>query len=163
MIFHLKINSSVIVDFKLSFEEYKNRFSDPENVMPKLTSLNGFFPPARDGETLDFYTNKCSDMWCHKFDCVNDPYYKSHDSRIAKVDDNVKALLEEYEGGGPNQEVSLQRFKGYMEENDLIRLLPGVVPGFALRNRKWGEFDSGLAVTWLAGWLAGQWPRERQN
>lgn len=41
------------------------------------------------------------------------------------------------EGGRPeDQLVNINKF---LEENDLIRLLPGWVYGFALRNRKWGK------------------------
>lgn len=52
----------------------------------------------------------------------------------------MKLLLEEYEIEKSDQNDGMRKFKQYMEEKDLIRILPGVVPGFALRNRKWGKF-----------------------
>lgn len=64
-----------------------------------------------------------------------------------KVAPKIKALLEEYESSKFQTVESLEELKKYMEEKDLIRLLPGTVPGFALRNRKWGMFFFSLPFT----------------
>lgn len=61
------------------------------------------------------------------------------------MEDRIKSLLDDYEPSIVLRDRGLQDFKQFMEENDLIILLPGVVPGFALRNRKWGK---SLLVMW---------------
>lgn len=106
--------------------------------MPKFNSLIGYWPSIGNGEVYEFYTNNCSDLWCHQLNCIGDPYYESQTKQVEKIEPKIKALLDEYEAGKLYNQESLERFKQYMEDNDLINLLPGVVPGFALRNRRWG-------------------------
>ena len=136
-----EINSAVIVDFKLAFQEYRDSFVGGENVVPKLTSLAGYWPNTFSNEVLQLYSTSCSTLWCHDKDCLSDCYSSFHSDQVQKAEPKVKALLEEHDSGNLDNRGSLERFKAYMEEKDLIRLLPGIVPGFALRNRKWGMFD----------------------
>lgn len=143
-----------MVDFKLSVQEYQHAFPDRENTVPKFMTLAGFWSLTQgDGkETIprselmvpELYGHReddCDGLWCHKFDCITDVYDFAMSFEPGRVDSNVKEMLEVYEEGKPHQADNLQVFRNYMEEKNLIRLLPGVVPGFVLRNRKWGEFN----------------------
>lgn len=47
--------------------------------------------------------------------------------------------LMDFDMGGRRPEDQLGNIKKFLEEKDFIRLLPGWVYGFALRNRKWGN------------------------
>ncbi|GAB1312064.1 hypothetical protein MFIFM68171_02274 [Madurella fahalii] len=136
-----EINSAVIVDIKLAFQEYEGAFASGESVVPKLTSLIGYWPPAYAPEVLQLHISGCDNVWCHNSSCMNDCYFSFHADQVQKVEPKMKALLEEHESGKLDDKESLKRFKAYMEEKDLIRLLPGTVPGFALRNRKWVQLD----------------------
>lgn len=134
-----QINSAVIVDFKSAFEEYHESFPDPEAVVPEFSSLTRIWPNIGNGEIYELYRNTCNVSWCHRSGCLSDPYYGYQKSQRENVEPKIKTLLEEYENEKPHNEEGLERFKEYMEKSDLIRPLPGVVPGFALRNRKWGK------------------------
>lgn len=85
------------------------------------------------------YRCSCAILWCHSPDCTWDQYTDQQKKHRDKVEANMKLLLEEYEIEKSDQNDGMRKFKQYMEEKDLIRILPGVVPGFALRHRKWGE------------------------
>jgi len=61
-----------------------------------------------------------------------------------KFESGIKLVLEEYESEKQRGKEGREKFKRLMQEKDIIRLLPGTVPGFALRNRKWGQFSSHL-------------------
>ncbi|SPO05931.1 uncharacterized protein DNG_08620 [Cephalotrichum gorgonifer] len=134
-----QINSAVIVDFRLSFQEYRQDFPYPGDLVPKFTPITGSWPAQPEPAVIEFYAHSCGKLWCHR--CVRDIYDQSQVSQVAKIEPRIKTLLEEYETVKPYQKESLRRFKKYMENNDLIRLLPGVVPGFILRNRKWVQLD----------------------
>jgi hypothetical protein len=127
------------VDFKLAFQEYRESFPDPETV-PRFTLPISFWPSAEEGEGLDFYQSSCLVQWCHRYGCLSDLYYDYQKKQRDNVQSKVKALLEEYENEKPHSEESLEKFLKYMEQHHLIQLLPGVVPGFALRHRKWGKW-----------------------
>lgn len=107
--------------------------------MPKFTNISGLWPPASPDELFEIYNTNCSHGWCHKLECFGDPYYTSQATQVEKIEREIKSILEEYEDGTLHSRDNSKWFETYMEEKDLIRLLPGVVPGFALRNRKWGE------------------------
>ncbi|RSM19486.1 hypothetical protein CDV31_001646 [Fusarium ambrosium] len=53
----------------------------------------------------------------------------------------IKLILEEYDNEKKRGSEGLGRIKKLMEDNDIIRLLPGAVPGFVLRSRKWVLLD----------------------
>ena len=137
-----QINSAVIIDFNLSFQEYQDSFPDSKNVVPQLKALHMFWPKsgmeAMNREVMEFMVSECNLAWCHQADCVFDPYYNK-DSNLLNVDNGIKEILESYEPSKIFETRGLDDFKRFMEENELIKLLPGVVPGFALRNHKWGK------------------------
>lgn len=65
------------------------------------------------------------------------PQYRG-DLRLQRSGKQLNELADfDTEGGRPEDQ--LENVKKFLEENDLIRLLPGWVYGFALRNRKWGK------------------------
>ncbi|KAL6410848.1 AAA family ATPase [Ilyonectria robusta] len=136
-----EINSAVIVDFKLSFQEYVQEFPDHENIVPSFTPAAVSMIIFREAPVIEFYIHQCGDSWCHGNGCVFEAYGAFQLSQIRHITPRIKALLEEDETVKLTKKESLQKFKKYMEDNDLIRLLPGVVPGFALRNRKWVQLD----------------------
>ncbi|KPM40079.1 hypothetical protein AK830_g6502 [Neonectria ditissima] len=136
-----EISSAVMVDFKLAFSEYKDSFQDPDSVVPQFTTLIGPWPYGTDGETYEIYKSTCDDLWCHQEECLVDPYTDFQEDQVEKIEPKVKLLLEEYETGALQEKEGLEEFKEYMEKHDLIRLLPGMVPGFALRRRKWVQLD----------------------
>lgn len=134
-----QINSAVIIDFNLSFQEYQQSFPDSKHVVPQLAPLTGFWPASPIGEVDAFVTSTCDDAWCHKDTCIADRYYELGLKQLGKIEDRIKGSLDEYDPSMILRKQGLQDFKQFMEEHQLIRLLPGVVPGFALRNRKWGK------------------------
>ncbi|KAI8712655.1 ATPase-AAA-core domain-containing protein [Fusarium sp. LHS14.1] len=80
-------------------------------------------------------------MWCHHRDCTSDVYVESQKSKRITIESNIKLILEEYDNEKKRGDQGLGRLKKLMEERDIIRLLPGTVPGFVLRNRKWVLLD----------------------
>ncbi|KAH6962419.1 hypothetical protein BKA56DRAFT_498091 [Ilyonectria sp. MPI-CAGE-AT-0026] len=136
-----EINSAVVVDIKLSCQEYSQEFPDHEPIVPRFTSATMLGLLLREAAVIEFYKHKCGELWCHKSDCIFEAYGSYQLSQISQITLRTKALLEEDEIIKPTRKESLEKFKKYMEDNDLIRLLPGVVPAFALRNRKWVQLD----------------------
>ncbi|RTE85317.1 hypothetical protein BHE90_000133 [Fusarium euwallaceae] len=53
----------------------------------------------------------------------------------------IKLILEECDNEKKRGSEGLGRIKKLMEDNDIIGLLPGAVPGFVLRSRKWVLLD----------------------
>lgn len=142
-----QINSAVMVDFRLAFSEYGESFPDPGSTVPQFSTLTGTWPPSVSGESYEIYESTCDDLWCHKGDCIKDSYYSFQEDQVEKFEPELKLLLEEYEPGILQEKGGLDKFKEYMENHDLIRLLPGVVPGFALRSRKWGKLPGKQAFS----------------
>ncbi|KAF2096574.1 P-loop containing nucleoside triphosphate hydrolase protein [Rhizodiscina lignyota] len=142
-----EINSAVIVDIKLAFQQYKGSFRNPDAVVPTFSALNGslLLTPLTIGQTVELHGGICrcgsSNEWCHNFQCTFDQYPNLQKVKRQKAVTVIRALLEECENEKSNQRDGLNNIKNFMEERDLIRLLPGVVPGFALRNRKWIQLD----------------------
>ncbi|TDZ24906.1 putative cell division cycle ATPase [Colletotrichum orbiculare MAFF 240422] len=50
-------------------------------------------------------------------------------------------LFETFSEQKTRDEEALKEFKSQLEENGLMILFPGIVPGYALRNRKWVQLD----------------------
>ena len=113
------------------------------------SSLTDSWPSPQGTEIHQFYNNTCSLAWCHQTSCLLDVYADWYQVQAQKVAPKIKALLEEYESSKFQTVESLEELKKYMEEKDLIRLLPGTVPGFALRNRKWGMFFSLFTLEYM--------------
>ncbi|KXX73455.1 ATPase family AAA domain-containing protein 3B [Madurella mycetomatis] len=110
-----EISSSVVVDMKLAYE------SDPSTRYESIT------PPS----FISFSNN-----WFElEADCAKD------EKAAEKAESDVKTLFEEYEDWKKSQGKMFEKFKEAMEHKELITLLPGAVPGFSLRNRRWVLLD----------------------
>lgn len=133
-----QINSAVIVDFKLAFTEYQKSFPEDDSVVPKFVPLTKFWPTVGDDEIPDF-SRSCNDLYCHRKSCIVNEYYSNQRRQLAKLQPTIRQWLEDFDNMADKDEQNVN-FKAYMQEKDLIRLLPGVVPGFSLRNRVWGKY-----------------------
>ncbi|RSL48360.1 hypothetical protein CEP54_012954 [Fusarium duplospermum] len=89
-----EINSAVVVDMKVAFEDGSNEETDPIQKRKRFT-----------------------------------------------IESRIKLILEEYYNENKRGSEGLGRIKKLMEDNDIVRLLPGAVPGFVLRSRKWVLLD----------------------
>ncbi|KAJ2988903.1 hypothetical protein NUW58_g3738 [Xylaria curta] len=136
-----EINSPVIVDIKLAFEGDQGLEKQSIEV-PKFDSISGFWlDHLYDG--LCDVTSKasCSNIWCHNRSCISNVYIKSQKKLREAYESEIKPVLEEYETLKHHSGAGRKRFRHLMENKDLVILLPGAVPGFALRNRRWVLLD----------------------
>ncbi|OCL12019.1 P-loop containing nucleoside triphosphate hydrolase protein, partial [Glonium stellatum] len=129
-----EINSAIIVDFKLAFQE-------PDADIPKFSPLNVFWHSIKETQVVEFFGSFCGAPSCFLPGCLSDRYAGQQKKQREKTESKIRLLLEEQEIERSDQNEGFTKLKQYMEENDLIALLPGVVPGFALRNRKWVQVD----------------------
>lgn len=124
---------------KVAFEGGPNEENNPIQV-PKFTSPTSLWLVNADHGAYDLFGKpSCYHMWCHHRDCTSDVYVESQKNKRITIESNIKLVLEEYDNEKKRGDQGLGRLKKLMEERDIIRLLPGAVPGFVLRNRKWGE------------------------
>ncbi|KAK4220782.1 hypothetical protein QBC38DRAFT_505454 [Podospora fimiseda] len=130
------ISSNFVVDFKLAFQEYGDAFAGGESIMPKMTSVTDGWPSASDLEIHQLHGSRCNNPCCTIRDCSLDFYADYYMIQAQKLSAWIKGLLEWYESLRDTN-----MLKESMGEHDLLRLLPGAVPGFALRNRKWIRLD----------------------
>ncbi|KAF8861394.1 P-loop containing nucleoside triphosphate hydrolase protein [Acephala macrosclerotiorum] len=136
------INSAVIVDFRLAVQEFKPALKEFESIFPTFShGLTNFWYNIKSNHLTEFVGSPCSAQWCYSCEHMNDRYVEQQKKQREKIEAKIKALLEEYGLENSDQVEGIERFKQYMEDHDLIRLLPGVVPGFALRNRRWIQAD----------------------
>ncbi|KAK1831939.1 aaa family atpase protein [Podospora conica] len=139
-----EINSAVIVDFSTGLLEYVDSFADGPKVVPKLCSqgVMHFWPllPSR-GVVMQFYFSTCDQPWCPSTSCVSDGYSIHHTLKEGPLLRYITTSIDEYVPGMLRKKGNMDQFKSYIEKNNLARLLPGVVPAFALRNRKWVMLD----------------------
>lgn len=92
------------------------------------------------GEAPDLFgASDCSNKWCYSTGCTSDVYTSSQKKQRDRIASEIKLLLEDIESEKQRGKKGLKRLKQLMEDKDIIRLLPGAVPGFALRNRRWGK------------------------
>jgi len=68
----------------------------------------------------------------------------------AEAEIHIKHVLEEYDREKSRGLDGLESFKRLLESKEFIQLLPGTVPGFALRKRRWGETWPPLSFPRLA-------------
>lgn len=137
-----KCNGPVVVDLKLAFTEYHKDFPQDDSIAPKFKSLSDFRPlDGTDVPALfdhSYATKACLDgPYCYKRTCGCDRYNYTQIFKLRKLQQRIQDLLEEFETL-PRAEEDIKCFKEYLENQDLIELLPGSVPGFSLRNRVWG-------------------------
>jgi hypothetical protein len=134
-----KVNSAVIVDVKLAFRQYKDSFPNPDEVIPIFSFVNGPWFRTSAREVFEVWGGKCrkGHNWCARYEDNIDYYFDHQRQQREKAGPISRLLIEEYELQKLNSKDGLNNFKKYLDDNKLIQLLPGVLPGFALRNRKW--------------------------
>ncbi|KAK3331865.1 hypothetical protein B0T19DRAFT_354221 [Cercophora scortea] len=138
---YTELNLPVVVDVKLAFEG--GREADKALIeVPEMRSLTSLWLPDSAGEAFDLFgKSSCPRKWCYSRGCTANVYIGSQKLQRDKIENDIKLGLEEYEGEKQRGKEGEDRFKKIMEEKEIVRLLPGAVPGFALRNRKWVLLD----------------------
>lgn len=133
----MKVNGAVVVDVKLAMLEYGHEFPD---LKVEPMDISKYWAVSRDtsGEILDLSVPDCEDAVCHKH-CVREKFPSWHRRQRDKLSTRIKRILDEYEGETWDDPAHLETFSRLMEAEDLLILMPGMVPGFVLRNRNWGE------------------------
>ncbi|KAI0844815.1 hypothetical protein F5Y00DRAFT_273573 [Daldinia vernicosa] len=138
-----EINSPVIIDTKLAFEggpETKKAYIDVPKFPSPLPLILTISTKAESSYGIISFST-CSHKWCYSRFCMKDVYIESRIGQIYEIESEIKVSLEEYEGEKQRGEEGKKEFRKIMKEKDIIRLLPGAIPGFALRNRKWVLLD----------------------
>ncbi|KAK4207871.1 aaa family atpase protein [Rhypophila decipiens] len=128
------INSPVVIDMKLAYESETNGID-----APKFAPLTTFWIDDNSSmEAFDLLGKPtCSNQWCYDGECLVRLYVTYQMGLRNTMDHKIKPTLEQYS-------VDRDGFTQLLETRGLIQLLPGVVPGFALRNRKWVLLDLSL-------------------
>jgi hypothetical protein len=114
-------------------------FPGDEDVIPIFAPLTVFsyFDYAAGNPLIEHIETSCDDLWCNELDCVADGYPSQQRRHREKMEQKIKPILEECEKRKPEQSGATESLKEYLEQNNLLQLLPGVVPAFVLRSRKW--------------------------
>ncbi|KAK1991839.1 hypothetical protein LX36DRAFT_589629 [Colletotrichum falcatum] len=139
------INSEVIVDFKTAFNlsELRPAFSTlSENHWPKKAGSGQ--AEAHDWYEHDYFDGdriRAHQCWCYAIDCQKPTYYANQEAQSHKVLQRLASFFDTYATQQAKSKNAREEFRLYLEENGLMRLFPGVVPGYALRNRKWVPLD----------------------
>jgi hypothetical protein len=119
--------------------DFKEAFQEKPSLMPPNTDDKPFWSRSGLAEVHEL-PRSCSDATCHAASCMNDTYVSHQRERSSKILSNLNTLLEEYEldkASGMTEKLASE-----LEKKDLLLLLPGVVHGYALRNRKWCKFTT---------------------
>lgn len=132
-----------MIDFRTAFEEYHDSFRTSKPVVPQYSSLTAFWPDAYGGEFFEYYGSCSDNAWCGST-CISEFYLSNQKMKQQQMETKIKTLIEESEYEKVHDKDDYARLKEYMEKHDLIQLLPGVVPGYALRNRRWGT----VSIKW---------------
>lgn len=132
----------MVIDLKLAFTEYQKDFPQDDSITPRFKSLSDFRP--LDGTDIpalfdhSYATQTCLDgPYCYRRTCGCDRYNYTQLFKLRKLQQRLQDVLEEFDPL-PKEQDDINSFKDFLENNDLIELLPGSVPGFSLRNRVWG-------------------------
>ncbi|KAL2289203.1 hypothetical protein FJTKL_02231 [Diaporthe vaccinii] len=138
-------NGPVVIDLKLAFTEYQKDFPQDDSITPRFKSLSDFRP--LDGTDIpalfdhSYATQACLDgPYCYRRTCGCDRYNYTQLFKLRKLQQRIQDVLEEFDPL-PNEQDDIDSFKDFLENNDLIELLPGSVPGFSLRNRVWVQLN----------------------
>lgn len=111
--------------------------SFPQSSIPRFGSLAIFEPKDVAAGIWQMLNPKCPPFVRHKWCQLTGSY--AYDlylaSRAIRIETRIKAHLEAY------KTESLEDIKTALESEELIALLPGVVPAFSLRSRKWVQLD----------------------
>jgi hypothetical protein len=102
-------------------------------------SLEDLLPDSSVDGLSELATHKCDVSECTTPNCGQDAYSVFQKAQANKIKKNVGLQLEEYEWSDVSRKEKLELFIEYMKGLGLLQLLPGVVPGFALRNKTWGK------------------------
>ena len=128
-----------MVDFKLAFGQYWESFSDEE---PSFSPLSPFWCNMERGTAIELrgpcFTCESKSRICSIMGHTQDSYLVNQRSRKSKIEMKLRNFFAEFSTSNLKDKTRPEII-GFMEKHDLIRLLPGVVPAFALRNRKWGK------------------------
>ncbi|KAF5661965.1 ATPase family AAA domain-containing protein [Fusarium circinatum] len=136
-----EVESDVIVDFKLAYTEKHEFSSEPNVVAPKFQSLQDVWFMSTTDDRTELATLGCGISGCTIIGCGDDAYPLSQKTQAEKMKVEVEQLLEDYEPRDLSREDDLRLLKQNMRSDGLLYLLPGVVPGFALRNKTWVLLD----------------------
>ncbi|KAK5653012.1 hypothetical protein OQA88_9298 [Cercophora sp. LCS_1] len=141
----LQINSPCVVDIKLAFESDEDAGKDVIHKPAFAPPGAGPWVYSSPTESKDVYDHRmtppqsdfCHEPWCFsRSHCVN-TYNDVQRSRRDRQETALRLILEEYEAAKQQGHKGLDRFAQILEDNRLVFVLPGAVPGYALRNRKW--------------------------
>ncbi|KAI0556067.1 hypothetical protein F4679DRAFT_520938 [Xylaria curta] len=139
-----EINSPVIVDIKHAFVgdgDLGARFIE----VPKLSSPSNIWLERPYEDTYEVMgKSSCSNPWCFDASCAGNVFKESSDRGRYGFITETRLVLENYETLKQRGSAGRKHFRHIMEDMDMVRLLPGTVPGFALRNRKWALLDINL-------------------
>lgn len=128
-----------MVDISLAFQE------SPDSA-PRFGSLLEFWPKKPAGQVIQIAVSDCvhnerRSRRCNHWKCMRDADVESRRMVSFDMANRLKRQLEndEMSAFSDSTDDALSRVKGCLEEAGLIQLLPGVVHGYALRNRKWSR------------------------
>ncbi|KAI1461615.1 hypothetical protein F4805DRAFT_412694 [Annulohypoxylon moriforme] len=130
-----EVLSSVIVDLKLYYQE--NKAHRP--ICAPLQPLGILRPITQIIEVAGTSTQCTHKKPCRRVNCSRDMYTESF--KVDKINPSLRRSLCDYEPEEKDSKLAIQAIKKHMEATDFIRLLPGSVPGFVLRSRKWVHLD----------------------
>ncbi|KAK6217809.1 hypothetical protein LQW54_003096 [Pestalotiopsis sp. IQ-011] len=135
------INSPVVVDIRLAYEGGR----DIDEALIKVPVVSS----GQRGVILWMVDNfwaapnvyvkllHCHEKWCIGAHCTEEAFDGGQEDGGRKILSDVDIVLEEYESASLQGSKGLAQFSHLMAERSIIELLPGMVPAFALRNRKW--------------------------
>jgi hypothetical protein len=135
----LQINTAVIVDFKLAFKQYWKSF---ENGAPKFSPLMPFWCNLEVGTAIELST-PCIDCprnrICHHFKHNRDLFLFYQQVERKNMESKLRYSFDDLAPSKLDQNNAADKILSFMDRHDLVKLLPGVTPAFALRHRKWGK------------------------
>lgn len=107
---------------------------------PKFPSLTMLWTLDDSFEAFDLIGKPaCSNQWCYDKKCLGRIYITYQMGLRTTFEHDIKPTLEGFDQVKGEGAKGLETFSRLLESRHLIELLPGVAPGFALRNRRWGE------------------------
>lgn len=128
-----------MIDVELAFQERPD-------AAPRLSSLTEFWPKKTSGQTIQIAVSDCvhnerRSRRCNHWRCMRDADVESRRMVAFDAAKRLKRRLEADELASSNADhaESLTIVKNYLEATGLLSLLPGVIRGYALRNRKWSK------------------------
>jgi hypothetical protein len=141
-----QINTQVCIDFKLAYQQQPDmqpefmaltdcKFVTHPRQIPELPNQlreSQIISMEREAKRADL------DDYGPKLTWFPDNFIAYQQKMRSAVKQDVQAVLEDLELDNLGSEKSRKRVMQTMAEHDLLRLLPCVVPGYALLLRKWG-------------------------